>query len=195
VDAFVDEHLFQNGTAARVVSWQLFQMLLKMRADLLFGFRHEAQTPLVARQTRRSADAEGQGIPGWVEQAGSTVEFLQTLLAPYHMIDFLSGRMLHGVANVWQSSSQGLALIKCLGAHFTRVIDAHHSCHIATLRFRQDCIVQILCRRRPLGGTCSRHQRTQCLVELLNQLIDVEFSTMRGVSHVPSLWRDRRCRA
>jgi hypothetical protein len=79
--------------------------------------------------------------------------------------------MLHGLADIGETGRQSLSLVKCLGAHFTGVIDAHQPGDFASLGFSECFVFEAGRWGGSLRGAAAGHQGAQSLVELYDQLI------------------------
>jgi hypothetical protein len=62
MSALIDPHLPENGAAACILIRQTFEMAIQVVDDLILGFCHEAQAPLVSRDARNCANGEGAGV-------------------------------------------------------------------------------------------------------------------------------------
>ncbi|MCY1457008.1 hypothetical protein D9M71_742650 [compost metagenome] len=99
----------------------------------MLGGGDKTQADLVADQAGQCADAERHAVEQWVEYAWMATELTDTLFAPGQVVNLFFGRVLHGLAHLWQLGGQGLALVQRLGADFTGMVDTHEAGYVAGL--------------------------------------------------------------
>ena len=127
VACFILFHLFEDTPRPVVVCGQFLQVTFKMFDNLVFGFSQEAETPLVADNSRGGTNGKRAGIPERVEQAGMAAEFFESLPAPGEVIIFFIRRQFHPLAGFPVMCRQCLAHVEGLGADLARMVDAHHA--------------------------------------------------------------------
>src|SRR5690606_31276778 len=115
---FVDQHLFHHRTTPQILLGQFGEVTLEVAADLVFRGGNEAKAYTIADQSRSGTDSKRQTVPKGIEVAGVAAQLVNTLLTPDQVIHLLSGGLFHLNPDIGQSGSEGLTLIKRLGADF-----------------------------------------------------------------------------
>jgi hypothetical protein len=120
-------HLFENGFAAQIFRAQALEVTAQMRFDLFFRLSDEAKAGAIAPDTGKGTEGQRAKVPNRVQNAGPPFEFLQALLAPGQMIDFLGGGLLHRGFNPRIAGRQGLTAIEGLGGDFPSMVYPHQA--------------------------------------------------------------------
>ena len=102
---------------------------------LTLGFHDKAQADRIAGPAGGQSNGKSPGKPQRVQQAWAVLEFLQALLRPGQVIEFLLGGAQHVFAPFGRARHQGLGLIQRLGTDFTHMVDPHERSRFAALGF------------------------------------------------------------
>ena len=77
----IESHLFEDGATARIVGAETPKMIAQVGFNLFFGLGDEPKTIAIAKGARDGAQGKGAQVPQGVQEAGSSAQFLQALLA------------------------------------------------------------------------------------------------------------------
>ncbi len=91
----------------------------------------------IAKRARQGAEGKGAQVPQRVQEAGAALQFLQALLAPGQMIDFLGGGFVHGRLHRRIACGKGLTLVQGLGGDLSGMVDPHQAHRFCALGRRQ----------------------------------------------------------
>lgn len=157
-------HLRNDCPTARVVIGQTVEVRIEVLANLAFGLGDEAKTPFVAEHTACRTDSKRPCVPYRAEFARRLTEFLETLLAPSQVIEFLVSCVLHLRLDRRIARDRRMALVKALRRDFASVIDAHETGGMRFLPGVKRTFVDVCCRILPRCRAGPHSDRTQGIV-------------------------------
>jgi len=165
-------HGRNDCATARVVSRQLLQVAVKMIADLPLGFRDETETPFVADYATQCAHRKRSGVPDRAKPARSFTQFIEALLAPREVIEFLVCGLLHLRFNVAIARDGRVALVEPLRGNLAGVIDAHQAGGMRLLLRVEAGFGDIGRRARPRGQAGRGRHGSQRVIHTRKQSIE-----------------------